>query len=349
MTTHYGLGVWLMLGIATLAAAGAVQADTPLHMTGESLVLAGQEPGNLCFDRIVPGSVVVRNAYDPNKPGVVVYEADRDYVVDYEHGTVARTAQSRIPDFKTNMLYGKKDFDHNQYPGFGNGPFLVYVDYATGHGAPLFTPTNQAALLKQTRGRLVQGGPFKVIAFGDSITFGGDASEERLQFPRRYAQWVQEQFPKAAIEFENGATGGDSTVQGLARLEEKVLSRKPDLVLVGFGMNDHNKGALEPDAFAANLVMIVNEIRTRTGADIILYSAFPPNPDWKFGTHRMEQFAEATRRAAETAKCAYADVFAVWKKALARKDLPSLLGNNINHPNDFGHWLYTETLKSVAF
>jgi len=36
-------------------------------------------------------------------------------------------------------------------------------------------------------------------------------------------------------------------------------------------------------------------------------------------------------------------------KVLERKDLPSLLGNNINHPNDFGHWLYYQALKSVKF
>jgi acyl-CoA thioesterase-1 len=34
---------------------------------------------------------------------------------------------------------------------------------------------------------------------------------------------------------------------------------------------------------------------------------------------------------------------------LSRKDLPSLLANNINHPSDFGHWLYFEALKSISF
>ena len=54
-------------------------------------------------------------------------------------------------------------------------------------------------------------------------------------------------------------------------------------------------------------------------------------------------------RAAEEARCAYADVFGIWKKVLERKDLPSLLANNINHPSDFGHGLYFEALKAVEF
>lgn len=350
MKMKRALGVSVVWGIAVLLLpALQVRAAETMNMAGESLVLAGETPGNLCFDRLVPGSVVVRSAYDPKKEGVVVYELERDYVVDYEKGTIARTAGSRIPDFATNMLYGKKEFDHNQFPGFGNTPFFAYVDYTTQNGCPLFPPTDQAGRLKQTRARLEAGGPFKVIAFGDSITCGGDATEERLQFTRRYAQWLQETFPTAQITFENGATGGDSTVSGLARLEEKVLTRAPDLVLLGFGMNDHNIHGPEPEAFHDNLVNIVNTVRNRTGAESILFSAFPPNPDWKYGTHRMELFAAATKRAAETAGCAFADVFAVWSKMLERKDCSSMLGNNINHPSDFGHWLYFEALRSVRF
>lgn len=351
MKTKYGFGLTVLLNTAVLFAAltGITQAAETLSITGESLVLVGETPGNLCFDQILPASVVVRSAYDPARDGVVVYEPERDYVVDPAKGTIARTSGSRIPDFATNMLYGKKEFDHNQFPGFGNTPFFVYVDYTTQNGRPLFPPTDQANRLKQTRGRLEEGGPFKVIAFGDSITYGGDATEERLQFTRRYAQWLQETFPKAQIAFENGATGGDSTVSGLARLEEKVLTRDPDLVLLGFGMNDHNVGGPEPDVFHDNLVNLVNTIRERTGAEVIMFSAFPPNPDWKFGSHRMERFAAATKRAAETANCAFADVYAAWTRTLERKDCSSMLGNNINHPSDFGHWLYFEALRSVQF
>jgi predicted dehydrogenase len=38
--------------------------------------------------------------------------------------------------------------------------------------------------------------------------------------------------------------------------------------------------------------------RERKGADVILFSAFPPNENWHYGTHRMGEFATATRQAA---------------------------------------------------
>lgn len=322
-----------------------------MTIIGDSLVLAGTEPGRLCFGGLVRGTVRVRNVYDATRTDAVLYEEGRDYVVDYAAGTIARTADSRIPDFRRNVLYGKKEFDHTQFPGYGNHTYFVWVDYETREGRPLAVESRQGTLLRRTRERLTAGGPFRILVFGDSIACGGEASTEALQFPNRYAAWLRERFPKAEITVENGATGGDTTVQGLARLEEKVLTRKPDLVLVGFGMNDHNIpgfGVPLPQ-FEENLVTMVHAIRERTGAEVILFSTFPPHPDWKYGSHQMERYAEATRRAAAKARCAYADVYSVWKQVLERKDPSSLLGNNINHPNDFGHWLYAEALKAVRF
>ncbi|HPG70114.1 MAG TPA: GDSL-type esterase/lipase family protein [Candidatus Hydrogenedentes bacterium] len=325
------------------------QTSTTATMRGDSLVLVKTDPGKLCYDNLVEDTVSVRNTYEPGQANTVVYEEGRDYVVDCVTGTIARTADSRIPDFSTNMLYGQKEFDHNLFPGFGNRPFFVFVDYKTRAAFSLCEKTDQAALLPKTAEKLRKGGPFKIVAYGDSITAGGDASSLPLQFQERWARYLAERFPQAQITVENGATGGDATAQGLQRLREKVLDRAPDLVLIGFGMNDHNIGGPSPEQFTENLKIIVTQIRDNTGAEAILFSAFPPNPDWKFGSHRMELYAAATRRAAEQLGCAYADVFGVWTKVLARKDLPSLLGNNINHPNDFGHGLYFEALKSVEF
>lgn len=320
-----------------------------MPVSGESLVLAGTTPGRLWFEAIQPESVVVRSTYLPNQEGTTVYEAGRDYVLDVDAGTLARTADSRIPDFSKNPLYGQQEFDHTKFPGYGNGPYFVFVDYTAKDGAALCAPSDQTALLAGTRKKLEAGGPFKLLAYGDSITAGGEATSVPLRFQQRYAACLRERFPQAEITVENGATGGDTTRNGLARLEEKVLTRAPDLVLIGFGMNDHNVGSVPLDEFKKNLLDMIAQIRDRTGAEVMLFSAFPPNPAWKFGSHRMEQYAAATRETAVEAECAFADVYGTWMQVLARKDTESLLGNNINHPNDFGHWIYFEALKAVRF
>jgi lysophospholipase L1-like esterase len=326
----------------------ATSKTTPV--VGDSLVLAGTTAGNLLGTDIDPSTVVVRSTYEKTDK-TVTYEAGRDYVLDAKAGTVARTANSRIPDFSTNVLYGKKDFNHGQFPGYGNIGFFVYVDYAARTVPDIHPqPVDVAAQLPKTLEKLKAGKPLKVIGFGDSITAGGEASTVDLQYaPRWIREVLRPRFPKSEITYENGATGGDNTPMGLARLEEKVLTRSPDLVLIAFGMNDHNIGGVPLPQFQDNLRKMISAIRQRTGAEVILLSAFPPNPEWHFGSHQMQSYAEATKAAAAAENAPYADVFGVWERVLKRKDLTSLLGNNINHPNDYGHGLYVVALEGLRF
>lgn len=186
------------------------------------------------------------------------------------------------------------------------------------------------------------------MAFGDSITAGGDATRPEWIFWERRASDLRRKYPRARLTTVNGATGGDSTVQGLARLEAKVLTQRPDLVLAGFGMNDHNVGGVPVAQFAANLTEMIVRIRRAKGAEGVLFSAFPPNPRWKFGSHCMEQYAAATERVARETRCAYADVFNNWQAVAAPKKPEDLLGNNINHPKDFGHWIYLAVLRGLG-
>lgn len=318
-------------------------------ITGDSLVLAHTDPGALCFDQIVKGTATIRSRYDAGAGDVIVYTEGVDFQVDYANGTISRTVNSRIPDFSTNMLYGVKNFDDRKFKGYGNHPFFVWADYGTKNASTLIKPTVAGDTLAKTAVRLRAGGHFKIIGFGDSISNGGEASAEKFWWQHRYIDYLSNKFPMAKIEFENGSTGGGTTETALAKLEEKVLSRKPDLVLVGYGMNDHNISSTGIVAFEKNLLQVVNTIREKTGAEVILFSALPPNDEWMFSSHSMDQFAAATARVAAQTHSAYVDVNALWTNVLKRKDQPSLLGNNINHPNDFGHWLYFEAFKSLQF
>ncbi len=321
------------------------------HQTGESVLLAAEAPGNLAFAPALSQPVVVRSTYRDGLPQTVHYEPGRDYLLEAS-GQIRRTAGSRIPDFSTNMLFGKEDFHHDQFPGFGNGRFFVYAEYS--HREKWTPPAPKAAFgsarLPNTRKKLGAGEKVRIVAFGDSITAGGDASEPKLIFWERWAEALRGKYPRATIEAINGATGGDTTEQGLQRLQDKVLSQHPDLVLIGFGMNDHNReGFGVPLAkFAENLRTLIDRTRAATGAEVVLFSAFPPNPKWHYGTHNMEAYAAATEQVAREKQCAFADVYHVWMSISARKKPEDLLSNNINHPNDFGHALYLQALQAMG-
>ena len=346
-TASLGLATAILLnGCASDGSRDAVE-----HQTGESVVLAGQAPANLAFAPLLSKPVTVRSTYRDGLPQAVYYQSGQDYLLEAS-GQIRRAPGSRIPDFGTNMLYGKEDFRHEQFPGFGNGPFFVYVDYA--HREKWERPPTKielgAARLPKTRQKLLAGEKVRIVAFGDSITAGGDVSEPGLIFWERWAAALRMKYPRASIETTNGATGGDTTVQGLQRLQEKVLRQKPDLVLIGFGMNDHNREGygVPLDAFAANLRTMISRIRADTGAEVLLFSAFPPNPKWHYGSRNMAAYADATGRLAREEQCAFADVYHLWMSLANRKKPEDLLANNINHPNDSGHWIYFEALQATG-
>lgn len=333
---------------AILLTGCAVGPRTPLaRQTGESVVFIGEEPAALAYLPVRGEAIEVRDTYLPASNSVRYIEG-RDFAVDYAAGTLRRLPDSWLPDFRTNMLYGHEDFDHTQFPGFGNSGYFAFVDYTHAASASWPVQDDQTAFLRSTEAKLKAGEAVKIVAYGDSITAGGDASKPELIFWQRWADALQRKHPASRITAVNGATGGDSTAQGLERLDVKVLGEKPDLVLLGFGMNDHNVMGVPIPQFETNLTRMIARIRSEAGAEVILFSTFPPNPKWKFGSHRMEEYAAATRRVALETACAYADVFGNWQALAGRKKPEDLLGNNINHPNDFGHGIYFRVFEALG-
>jgi acyl-CoA thioesterase I len=349
MSTFPALPLLVLLAALALAASGApAEGASSMLQVGESLVLAGTEPGQLVHRRLARGSVAVRSTYPADRRDAILYVEGRDYAVDYGSGQVRRLEGSRIPDYSKNSLFGRKDFDHSKFPGFGNFRDFVFVDYRSTDRFRWPVQERQDGLLPRTRERLKRGEPVTVAAFGDSITAGGDATAPGLIYWERWLTALRARYPKAKFTGVNSATGGDTTIQGLARLEQKVLSLKPDLVLVAFGMNDQNVGSVPLERFEANLGEIVDRIRRDTPAEVILLSSCLPNPNWHYTSGRMPEYGRVTRKVAGDKRCAFADVLSNWKAVVDRKKPEDLLANNVNHPNDFGHWIYFQVLEKLG-
>jgi len=328
-----------------------------ISVQGESLVLHGSDVGLLSFEDIKPGTVVVRNSFDINAPNSILYKEGIDYVVDYGKGGIHRAKGSRIPDFSKSPAYEKRDFRLEDVPNLGNHQYFIWVDYESRDGSRWAEPSNQQRYLVKTRKKLESGGEFRVVTYGDSITAGAEASKPEYMFTHRYVNYLEKQFPRTHITLQDFSIPGYSSREGVEWFLKKPSNidgsaigsaKKPDLVIIGFGMNDHNLGGVQLKEFQLNLTKMVNLFKMN-GADVILFSSFPPNENWHNGSHRMGQYAQATKEVAIKTKSAYVDVYGAWSKVLTRKDQSSLLNNDINHPNDFGHWLYEKAFEALVF
>lgn len=339
----------LLIALVNVIFFSACKKDDANYIMGESLVLADTLSGKLCFDALLKESVVVRSTYQSTNPMCKIYKEGIDYTVDYEKGKVSRTTNSSIPDYATHPLYGEKNFDHTKFTKYSNHSYFVWVDYETTAETTLAAVNEQSQYLIQTKKKLETGQPLSIVSYGNSITAGGEASDTTLRFQYRYVVYLETLFPQAQISLEDVSIPGHMAHHGVEKWEDYIGKTSPDLVLLGWGMNDHNKGGNTPEQYKAYLIQLVRMIKEKKHAEVIIFSAFPPNVDWIYGSNNMEAYAIAAKEAALEANCAYADVYSTWAKVLQRKDQSSLLGNNINHPNDFGHWLYLQAFEAIYF
>ena len=99
-----------------------------------------------------------------------------------------------------------------------------------------------------------------VVAFGDSLTAGYQMPDGD-SYPAQLAKLV-------GREILNRGVSGDTTADGLARLDRDVLSESPGVVLLSLGANDMVRRLPIEDTFA-NLRRIVDRIQAR-GALVVL-------------------------------------------------------------------------------
>ena len=210
----------------------------------------------------------------------------------------------------------------------------------------------QAALqqLPRTLALLRAGQPLVIGCSGDSIAAGGDASQlagaEPMQppFPTLVAQQLREVYP-GSIELKNRAVGGWSIQNGLDDLDA-MLAEKPDLIIVAYGMND--VGRRDPQWFADRNRDFVQRVRAAdANIELLFVSSMLGNKVWIHTPREMfslyrDQLAQLTGPG-----IALADVSAVWQQQLQNKGDLDLTGNGLNHPNDYGHRLYAQTILGL--
>lgn len=100
----------------------------------------------------------------------------------------------------------------------------------------------------------------KLVLFGDSITagYGEEAITPILQ------NLITEGLDTQNLEeilIVNAGIPGDTTDDGMKRLEKEVLAEKPDMVTIFFGANDTNSDNLVPlEKYAENIEKMITEI-----------------------------------------------------------------------------------------
>lgn len=296
------------------------------------------------------------------------YKEGVDFSWDKETNTLTWLEGSSIKYFTQNDIHGINEDGNliDQFPSwdslgrsrFGKalycvGPFLyekqIAVTYEYEYGTWDGPVTEyQGDRLVKTMEKIRNGEEVTIVFFGDSIFTGCDSSAmyNREPFQKSFPDFVklvlEEKYTNLHVKRYNPSVGGMTSDWGVSNVS-LVTEKEPDLVFIGFGMND---GGQKGTYVKRNISKIISGIKEQCpDCEFVVVAPMVPNNDSGFlSTHG--QFPSALNDLAGEG-VAFVDMFGFHKKILEQKDFISTSGNNINHPNDWLIRCYTMNLLSV--
>ncbi len=202
-------------------------------------------------------------------------------------------------------------------------------------------------LLPKTLQKLRSAKALKIAVSGDSISTGLDASGTTQTPPNQpgYPDLVAAQLRETngcEVSLNNRAVSGWSIANGVQDLDA-MLEAAPDLLIVAYGMND--VGRRDPVWFGEQAKLIYERSKAKLpDVEIIWVAPMLGNKEWIHTPREMfskyrDELAKLTGPGA-----VLADLTSVWEMLLENKNDLDLTGNGLNHPNDFGHRLYAQSI-----
>ncbi|MBQ5354767.1 MAG: SGNH/GDSL hydrolase family protein [Clostridia bacterium] len=311
------------------------------------------------------------------------YEEGVDYALEY--GALVRLPGSRMPFIPMSRFYPAEHRDGEDFGctepghpflGFGEGDAMIryMVDVTYKHSAEWTGPKVKPQTDKLARflGKLERGEEAVIVFYGDSISVGGNSSgfvgippyapifaemtAEALA--RKYGYAVSFDVKSGGpldpvkktggkvLHYVNTSVGGMDSRWGLDHVGERAIAYEPDLVVLGFGMND---GWRTRAQFMELTEGIVSAIRKEVpGADILLLSSILPH--WRaagFFGHQIEYETGLSMLADREEHVGLAPMTSVHRHLLGRKQYYHATGNNVNHPSDFMARVYAMVLLAA--
>ncbi len=343
------------------------QMTTPFWLTdtmyNETICFHQQKDGTVKGTTVfTPVEIVSLTDYTLKK----TYKEGTDFIWDGTTNTITLPEGSPIKFFTEKELkgYDEKGKQLEAFSGtfdakgrsrlanalFCNSEYLYGRQYAITYKYSFGSWTGpltefQGDVLPKTTAKLKNGEDIKVTFFGDSIFAGAEASAYLGHAP---GQPVMATLFKKAIEayysvkvsINNPSIGGLSSKDLMDHIGDITKSSKriPDLVFIGFGMNDQttvNTGN--------NAQKVIDEVlKVNPDCEFVLVTTMKPNPDSGMlqGQPRIPSLYKPLLKQG----VGYVDMYGMHTAILETKDYVSTSGNNVNHPNDWLIRIYVMNL-----
>jgi lysophospholipase L1-like esterase len=184
-----------------------------------------------------------------------------------------------------------------------------------------------------------------IVCHGHSVPAGylrTPVADPFAAYPHRMHRALKEKYPFALLNVIVTAKGGENSEGGMARLEAEVLSHRPDLLTIDYGLNDLGIGHARAEAAWRAMI----EQTLARGVKVILMT---PTLDSSVSIERLAEHplntgAERIRALAAEYGVGLADSLAAWA-AYCRAGTPlNTLLSQSNHPTRRGHDLVVDEI-----
>lgn len=299
---------------------------------------------------------------------------------------VATGENTELPYVTDKAISGEQPFpgvpQNAMIPSTDTGLYLPFCEdggiikkqlYVTYKHAPVSTdtlPEFAGNNLPHAITKLVNKEDLELFIYGDSISTGANSSgylelEPNLDPWFRLVRKNLENCYGGKVTLKNYSVGGWTSKQGvdggpnggktqlgLAALfkdQNNLKGYKPDLAIIGFGMNDAtlNVGIAN---YKENITSIIDTIRKQNAdCDIILLGTMLANPKAKDQCKNQTEYSQSLNSVADGYKgVTVVDVGKVHRAILdSGKLYTEISANNVNHPNDFTTRMYAMAILNA--
>lgn len=244
--------------------------------------------------------------------------------------SILRLAESLKQRNSPVLLVHRPDGGHQTNVADATSAFEFVIDKAAGSNVP-----PKALLTFGSR-------PATIVCIGDSVTGVYYHTGGLRAYPEMLELALRKLSPDSQINVINAGISGNTTLNGLDRLEADVLSKNPDLVTISFGLNDMVR--IEPDKFRSNLAIMIQRCRERH-SQVVLCTPNAVIDTASRPIAKLEKYCDIIRSVGQEMSVPVCDQFRVGSrlKAQAPWTWRLTLSDEI-HPNMDGHKRMAEEL-----
>lgn len=290
------------------------------------------------------------------------YDENQDWI--YKNGKIILTNGSAIPYLKQEDLVFKTLKPDWSMEGKTKGEFVLFNEGTYFRSMQISityvpepskkwtgpVPKYEGKLLKHTQAKLKNKEKLKLVFYGNSIETGANSSGFQNQAPYM-PSWpeliiynLRDSYGDR-ISFSNQSVGGKLAQWGLENVATAIVPQSPDLVIIGFGMND---GTFEvaPDTYRNQVLGIMKAVLAKNPeAEFILVSPMLANP---FATQsKIQSLYKAELQKLTGKGVVLADLTGTHHELLKHKSYQDMTGNNVNHPNDYLARWYAQVISAI--